>query len=440
MQKRTENDAAEVFRMRRYVSLLIAVLFITAGLCSCGKRESQKQPVPDDGEKQSVSDGNTQSDSITDFVCDLFIGDGFLTEKYALYHCQNGGALHLFDTTEKTDVVFCFDPGCEHKPAVTSLKGDIIKEGCPSYAFGESTVMLQGDKCYFLTDNGDLILADRQGENRKKIGSLPPYVLLPSLAVFSDDALYVVYHNSYEMIEKQNDDGSTQWIIGDVMDQTVTGIFRMNLSDGSCSEIFHAKDYNSRIPTVDIRGEHLYFEYFCLDIPFVGPDLETYGPSGQIPEGLTVENYWDEMPKHQWIDVYDYHMTTGELNSVLSHRPCKEMVFCNGFFALSEGETTALYRYNGEKFRTLDFPISSGYRSDSGLICINAKEAAVYLLIDENTGEVIKRVNVPYGTFNPRVFIGTACYGLVNGSGIGYLSAEDFWNGQYQNATVFPEE
>lgn len=422
--------------MRRIIPILLSLFFLCAGLCGCGRKESRNKPQPVKDEDKQVSEEPA-------FVCSYLVGSGFLTEKYALYHCQNGFALHLFDTNAKTDIVYCFDAGCEHKPEVRSAKGEILEEGCISYEFGDSTVMLRNDKCYFLTDNGEVIMADRQGENRKKIGMLPSYILRPSLVFFSDDALYVTYENPYEMIESKDDNGDTQWIIGDVSDMTSCGILRVNLADGSCSEVYNKKEYNARIPSVDIRGEHLYFEYFYLDIPYVGPDLETYGPSGQIPEGLTVDNYWEVMPKHQWIDIYDYNMTTGELNRILSQRPCQEMVFCNGFFALTEGETTALYRYNGEKFRTLDFAISSGYRCDSGLICVSKKEAAVYLLIDENSGEVLKRVNIPYNKFHPSEFIGTACYGLVqneNGFGIGYLSAEDFWNGRYENAIQFPAE
>ena len=39
------------------------------------------------------------------FVCDLFVGNGFLTEDYALYH-GNQRRLQMFDVASETDIIF----------------------------------------------------------------------------------------------------------------------------------------------------------------------------------------------------------------------------------------------------------------------------------------------------------------------------------------------
>ncbi len=148
------------------------------------------------------------------------------------------------------------------------------------------------------------------------------------------------------------------------------------------------------------------------------------------------------MPKHQWEDVYDYDLHTGELKPVLTEEKGGVVVFCEDFFAVAEKATgtTGLYNYNGELIRRLDVQVTMGVHTDSGLLCIVKGEDEVYKLIDEKTGQTIKQTTMPYGTMKVNVIVGGSCYGIVTGPkglGAGYLSEADFWAGKYENAVAF---
>ena len=56
------------------------------------------------------------------------------------------------------------------------------------------------------------------------------------------------------------------------------------------------------------------------------------------------------------------------------------------------------------------------------------------------TGEVVKKVKIPYAEFLPGCFIGDCVYGTIDGNADGYLSAEDFWAGKTENAVKFAVE
>ena len=374
------------------------------------------------------------------FVCDEFVGRGFLTEDYALYHA-NQLRLQMFDVASGTDIVMCFDPACAHEEQQASVNGQVVHEGCASYDYSSDTVMISGEYCYFLTDTGEVWRSDLQGQNRKLIGKIPSYIV-PSQVFFSEDSLLVTYANSFELIEIKDKNGNSQWTFGDAKATRTCGLLRVNLADGALTEIFQRDEYSSVIINYDIRGDHLYFQYSRTDIPYIGPDLQTNDPSTEIPEGLTVENYWDEMPKHMWTDIYDYNLATGELQTVLSNQQSVDSVcFCNGFFAMSnKGGTTGLYRYNGSKFRELPFVMTTGVRSDDHLVCVGDIPGE-YMLIDEESGEVLKRTTVPDTRFVPQVIIGKSCYGLAadddGNQGAGYLSANDFWDGNMANVVKF---
>lgn len=63
-----------------------------------------------------------------------------------------------------------------------------------------------------------------------------------------------------------------------------------------------------------------------------------------------------------------------------------------------------------------------------------------YRLIDENTGEIRRQVSVSNNTMLPKVFIGGSCYGYMAGPKgwhLGYISEEDFWNGDFSKAIPF---
>ena len=403
------------------VVFLLACLLVTA----CGKggeKNASGQPEPS---------GEPTSPEVS-FVCDDFFRHGFMTENYVLYHA-NDFQVRLFDVASMTDIAFCFDPSCEHIQEKRSRTGELLEEGCVAYNYSSYPVMFLEEKCYFLNnETGEVICSDRQGENRKVIGKIPQYIL-PQSVFFAKDTIFVTYANSYEMIETKGKNGETQWIVGNPKPKRTCGIVMVDLKTGEYRELQEIEEYSALIIEYDVRGDHLYYQLNYSDIPYIDPELETEDPS-LIPEGMTVENYWEELPKHMWMDIYDYTISTGELRAVKQHMHYDSTVFCKDFFAVAEGNVTGLYRYSGERFRELDFPMTNGVRSDSGLVC---RKGDNFVMIDENTGDIVKTSPIPADEFIPRAIIGSSCYGTYRSKTPGYLSAEDYWSGAIDRVVVF---
>ena len=88
----------------------------------------------------------------------------------------------------------------------------------------------------------------------------------------------------------------------------------------------------------------------------------------------------------------------------------------------------------------MDFSIKGAHRTDKGFVFCDVIEQEEYWLFDAETGEVVKKVKIPYAKFLPSCFIGDCVYGTIDGNADGYLSAEDFWAGKTENAVKFAVE
>ena len=440
------------------IKQMTSVFGLSLILTSCRTNEVVQTTVDDGSSIITIEEDSSQAKTTKDdvdnssgrtFVSDSF-NCSFYTEDYAL-HYSNHGRLQIFDVKTKEDHVYCFDPGCEHKRGKRSITGEVLEAGCIAYELSSSTIMPQDDNCYFMKDTGEVIRSDLQGMNQRAIGSLPPYLNYNNAhdIFYSKDSLFVIFDLPYEMIEVKDENGESSWIVGGMKDKETRGIIQIDLNNGTRSEVFSAEDYNSYLSQTDVRGDHMYFAYWYCDIPYMDMFGETYGRT--IPEelkGLSPEEYREELNKRRWVDVYDYNISTGELTASLKHKHVEEgnIVFCKGFFALSEDENTSgLYRYDGERFRQLDFGIQALVRSDDHLVCCSNRAPGDYMQIDEKTGEVLKRIKTPvsYDAFLPRVIIGESCYGILNKNGVmaaGYVPASDFWNGDITNAVQFMQE
>ena len=376
------------------------------------------------------------------FDCDYYMRNGFLTEDIALYHDFNE-RLMIYDVKSGKDLVFCFDPGCEHKRGQKSRTGEVIKKGCIAYEFYMDTVMLQGDHCYFMDRfTGEVYCSDRQGENRRLLGRIPTYIQANNV-FFSKDALFAAYATQYEMIEIQNEGGEPRWVIGDKKDLDTCGIARFDLKDGTFTEVFRNEGYNAMVSQREIRGDHLYFQYSYNVLPYMAPDGEMFGiDRPEEYKDLSVEEYRAEFERLFKMFIYDYDISTGELKVVLENEPVINVCFCKDFFAIAVPGSgkTKLYRYSGECFRELDYTMTRGIRSDEHLICLFEETVANCLMIDETTGEELKRVTLPQNTIFPYAIIGESCYGGVYKDGTwgsGNISAEDFWKGDFSKAVAF---
>lgn len=91
--------------------------------------------------------------------------------------------------------------------------------------------------------------------------------------------------------------------------------------------------------------------------------------------------------------------------------------------------------------RELDGVMTTINYSDSHLIGVCDGE---YRMIDENNGEVLKRLETSKaGSLSLDDCIGESYYGNYVDGGVRryfYISAEDFWNGIFENAVYFNVE
>lgn len=429
----------------------IALLLISTLVLGSCKNTGEQAPSIQFTDEANIHTSDSAEPTLTmnidtydpdaDFVCSLFLGDSFITEKYMLYHDYQG-SLHFFNAADGSERVYCFSPGCEHERPKSDTSGQIIDPGCVSYNISGAPVMIRGDRLYFYNNMG-IYRSDLQGENRRLVGTVPPQFMFGEI-FFSKDAFFSAYSTQYDAIEVPIENGESTWVVGEAKETFSAGLVRMDLADGKCTEVFTSENYTSRIFKYDIRGDHLYFAYAHNDLPYMGPDGELTGTVPEEYAELSAEQYQEEQQRHLLVDIYDYEISTGKLNIILKDEQYVSVQFCNGFFALSAtGGGVRLFKYDGEALREIKAPlVSAGVRTDDHLLVYNSDTTNEYLLIDENTGDVLKRTVVPREKIMPMIMIGDSCYGFVDlGApwGISYchIPTKDFWEGDTTNCVPF---
>ena len=193
------------------------VLLLTA----CGKTDDKGSSTRDanteENQTSAATETSTADTSLNNdsrwFECSPMHGASFLTKDYALYH-DHHGRLQIFDVATKQDLVYCFDPGCEHKETKRSMTGEILEQGCIAYEISRFPVMIKEDHLYFLNYSNEICVSDRQGENRKVIAKIPGYILEPYNVYFSEQAIFVDYSTQYDMTEVKDNNGESRWIMG----------------------------------------------------------------------------------------------------------------------------------------------------------------------------------------------------------------------------------
>ena len=409
------GEETKMRRTLRTIGLVLLCFVMTA----CGKKSTGKT----EPEAEQGNDVNYHS---------MDYRSQFLTEDYALYMSNIGfGRLQLFDVKSRQNMVFCFDPGCEHKRAVASADGT-AKESCIAYTFS-GAVMLRNGRLYFLSDSGDVMCADEKGENRRKIGSIPSYIRAGYRVFFTDDYLYVIWENPYEMVETTDGSGQTQWIVGAPKETQDCGIWQVNLKDGTGREVFRKETYNAYVYSYDMRQGHLYFSYLYQEI--------------KEPENLSYEEnieFWKDKEDRKLMEVYDYDTNSGELRLILNRKTWGEICFCKESFAMEDADGgVGLYRYNGERFQRYDFPTPNMVWTESGFVCGSYNKETGntdYRLIDEKSGEIVRSVSFPWDSFIAQAILKESCYGMLKsdlGTDCGYVPTEDFWKGDFSNAVPF---
>ena len=198
----------------RKLSLALVVALCVVCLIGCGK----KKPKEETGEETSTPGTGV-----------IFQDNGTYTEKYVLTRPEGSKQpLHIYDVETGLLSIYCFDPGCEHKPEKRSLDGEtVLEKGCPAYDYITYPVYIKENTMYFFHDNC-LWSADVTGQNRKEITRIkrPVYT---SNALYTDEALYLTYTTPYEWILHE-ENGTSEWIAGEMKEKQEAGVLRIPYS------------------------------------------------------------------------------------------------------------------------------------------------------------------------------------------------------------------
>ena len=417
--------------------VLIALLLFTG----CGKNSGKKE---EEQQEQVVKTGSHEV-----VYCDEHFGQATLTEDAAYFHATQNyrGQIRLFSAETKTDIPYCFDPGCEHKPSKISGEGKVLEPGCISFEFSSYPLCVTENACYFLDDDGCLWRADQQGSSRKLICRVSDYLRVPSDVFFGDDSVFLIYYNQYEWIEVKDENGDNRLVIGEQRDKPESGLVRISLETGEETVIFRDEGYNASLFHYDVYGDHVYFSFVYQDIPYVSPyqgeDFDPSDPNASLSVDWAAEN--EKYTGHRFIDIYDYDIRTKELRTVLFKQHGGNAFFARDCFIKDDDRTGEyeLYRYTGEFIRKLPyaaFPRVPHYNGD-GLLT-GGEKPGEYCLVDIETGEILRKTILPVG-FTLYAVVGESCYGYYDGGKkmhAVWLSLTDFWNGDFSKAVALSEE
>lgn len=392
----------------RKIILMVYILVSCLFLSSC---ETQKNNV-------KKSDNHSV---IFQFSCTY-------TEQYCIdiVHSEayNRGCKYLFDAGTGKAVPFCFDVACEHKPSAYSSGGKLLEKGCTAYDYGSITQFSCGDTMFFLQER-TLYSADLQGRNRKVICELSkPYFVNQNVCWFTEEALYIAYTNPFEWISSENGD-SVEWLCGQEREKQEAGLLRIPYS-GEGEEVLYSSDefYEMQIGEIWYRDGTVYFQVLGKERP---GRLIDYSQDKEVWQAMI-----DEEERVTFTQVFSYSSSSGELREMFQTKSYTGCYFFKNVYGLrTETGTLQLYRYTGEKTAETELPVSAGILSDHGIIAWdrNTKEA---VMIDEESGKVIKRSPLTYDDITISVVVGESYYGVISRDGTivhAYISEKDFWKG-----------
>ena len=424
-----------------YRSFFCVLIFCTAILTSCGKNNGTK---PGDTNQTNTENEATSDKTAKEFF-DLYSNSATMTKDFAFIPAVNGGGARYFDAASGVDVLFCFDPNCQHLgPRYDLYSGENMGDNCVAYQLGYCAFSLREDGGYFFRWP-EMIHTDREGKNRKVIATVDEPIDFQHYEVFTKEQYFTECTICYDHIKQTAEDGTVQWLLGDRLEEQIAQVLRVSLTDGSSEVIFRdAEHHDAAVVNLYVYDNHLYFEDCYLDIPFA--EMEMTKDDGSD---------WEEVARrnsvHYYVDAYDYNIATGELRQLFQTggENCMSFYFGPGVILgvpseYKEGEHNGvLYDMNGELIRTLPWVVSDMIITDGNPIFTYWHDGVQHVWeYDVAKDTILREVDYKDGEgFRLRVAIGTSYYGGVmsqDGSlSIGYIRADDYWNGKYENAVIF---
>lgn len=420
-------------------AIMLLVIFGLFGFASC-RSQAPDETTDTPFESASVVATSTQEESIEAnenvIYAEINGFGGTFTEKYALF-CENPNGrvfLHVFNVDTKTSSIYCFDPGCEHKPVQRDLvTGELLSPLCMAEALGGHLVSLREDCSYFF-DYPNLIRADIDGKNQHIIGKLNLPIYSPAEELFTKDCYFMRYMLTNELIEQKDDNGESEWIYGDILEKRKVGIIRMDLADGKTQEIFAGNDlYDMYINFMVEYDDHLYFLCSGIDVPY-----------DTLPNGFEDWNAYNEaINQHSHMRLYDYDIKREELSVLFSEDHNFGCGVTRGYILKQslEGAPWELYDMSGQYICELPFAVGYVIQSDQKIIVeahvdVNDK-VRCYYMYDPEERKILRSVEIEDMALRVAVGDSYYCRRIVNGkSCIYYISAEDFWNGKTDQCVI----
>lgn len=423
--------------MKRLTIILFAFfgLFWTEGCRSQGPAE----PKDTSSESSEVATTSKQDETMNTNENVIYAQingfGGTYTEKFALF-CENPNGhvfLHAFNVETKTSSIYCFDPGCEHKPTERDLvTGEPLSTPCMAEELGGHLFSLREDCSYFF-DYPNLIRADIEGRNQHILAELNLPIWSAEEELFTKDCYFRRYTLYNELIEQIDENGDSQWILGDTLEKRKVGIIRMNLSDGKTQEIFAADDlYEMFIYYMVEYDDHLYFMSSGIDVPY-----------DTIPNAFEDWNAYNEaMNQHSHKCLYDYDIKRDELSVVFSEEQIYACAIAPGYIVKQthEGAPWELFDMSGRSIGELPFDVGRVIQSDQQFIVeahMDVNDTVrCYHMYDPEEKKILRTVEIE--NLDLAVAVGDSYYCRMTGTngGICYISAEDFWNGKTDQCVI----
>lgn len=404
------------YRKKIWLGLLCIALEIL--IASCGKK----------------SDNERQITETVFFHTMMMGGNAAMSEHYLIY--QSKGAYRIFDTSSKTDIPFCFEQNCDHRPPVRDVSGKVLVEGCPAYGFPEPP-FFHGDGTLWFDGYSKLVRADREGKNRRTIAEIEIPISLIWDKLFTEKDMFYTYTQSDEYIKVTDQSGNSYWLPEKTLEKAECGVYRISLETGEQQYVFRCREYDSKIIAIHEYDDKVFFCVIYLDIPF--EDLIS------VSDDEEQQKMRDE---HSYVEIYGYDLVQNELQLIHKEKGCFNCYIGSGFFCLDGRSESRFFDMSGKYLHTLEdrkvaYMAVSVMENCAVMFVIDENARSWFELYDVVNNRVVKRVDSRIGSLKVMdvwVATGESFYCWVDNNGTirnAWIAAEDFWNGNWEKMVIF---
>ena len=321
-----------------------------------------------------------QKDNSKDIGTSLgIISYNYLTESYSdkgIISVGDDGLMHFTDAVSKETTVICDKANCEHEPYDESANPDPI---CNGYTLGVpvpvSSILMVVDSIYFWGTHADdkgemqdleIYRADLNGDNKKKIATVPHSTEYQCLSAASDGRYLVIgYTVDYERKES-----------GELveLDRSEGGIIILDLRDNS---IIDNKIDNMRLPSrISFTDRRIYIGGLYLDSVYSKSALTS----------LSDEELWQYFDQHEYNGMYIYNLESqkGEEHKLLDDTGnqrigiSSDLLINEDMAVFTDGADTILYHEGSHSYETI-YSDTEGFRDGKMYKPICWKGFEIYL-------------------------------------------------------------